>query len=499
MRLTLWTLSLSLLLVSWNFEEVHGFEKGLHSQLKQKLQEPRQIIAGPGPGPGPGPAGPGLRRGPRIQTGRARSSLMGTPKKLGIDAPVVAVSRRQALITSSWLPVLLTAAASVGTTIPPAAAAENMPISIPIQAFWSSVDGLNSGETEDNKSAVQFDYSAYRAMKEDPTRTPSFKKAIINRLGINPGQPKVVLDLGTGPFALFAIMAAELGATKVYAIESDPSAAESARLVIQKAGWTDIITVLEGYSNEITLPEKADFCIAEIVGSIATEEGAYATIQDAHARFLKNPDSPSSWIPQRIQTYAAPASYSLHNLFGPPDFDWAKLKDPVRFNCRDPGLQLLANPVLVEDVEFYNVQKGATATPSQDLLTFVVDAQRIQDNKTPLYDEFRRGNSSPEDSARLADETSHSLSGIAFWPRLILGDNIVVDSRGYGDGKQQRSHWQTVLPIMAGRPIGGLQGGEKISVKVDFNVPSVVAKPCQYSLVGKVEFPGSATDSTGST
>lgn len=41
---------------------------------------------------------------------------------------------------------------------------------------------------------------------------------------------------------------------------------------------------------------------------------------------------------------------------------------------------------------------------------------------------------------------------------------------------------------MSGRPVGGLQGGEKVTVKTDFDVPSAVAKPPKYSLTGKVEF-----------
>jgi predicted RNA methylase len=37
----------------------------------------------------------------------------------------------------------------------------------------------------------------------------------------------IALDLGTGPVALFAIIAAELGAKHVYAIEANPAVAAS--------------------------------------------------------------------------------------------------------------------------------------------------------------------------------------------------------------------------------------------------------------------------------
>eukprot|EP00957_Ditylum_brightwellii_P099104 7548157-Ditylum_brightwellii.AAC.1 len=140
-------------------------------------------------------------------------------------------------------------------------------------------------------------------MVGDASRTPFFEKAIIQRLNSVPGGPEsqVVLDLGTGPFAFFAILAAQAGAGKVYAIEASKEAAKSARVAVKQAGFEDVIEIVEGFSTEITLPQKVDFAVAEIIGSVATEEGAYGTILDAHNRFLKEPNKASNWIPSRIQ------------------------------------------------------------------------------------------------------------------------------------------------------------------------------------------------------
>ena len=56
----------------------------------------------------------------------------------------------------------------------------------------------------------------------------------------------VVLDVGTGPFALLAIAAAKAGAKKVYAVEATPEVAELARNEIRKQGIPDgVIEVLE--------------------------------------------------------------------------------------------------------------------------------------------------------------------------------------------------------------------------------------------------------------
>ncbi|KAL7542108.1 hypothetical protein ACHAXR_011532 [Thalassiosira sp. AJA248-18] len=370
----------------------------------------------------------------------------------------------------------------VVTTLLPPPPDANAVETTPISAAWNAVDGLNSLESE--KKFVSFDKSAYQAMVDDKSRTPLFTEAIINRLKSAEGGPEsqVVLDLGTGPFAFFAVIAAKNGAGKVYAIEASPEAAASARDTVKKLGYEDKIIILEGFSTDIKLPEgeKADFAVAEIVGSVASEEGAYATIADAHKRLVKNPNDSTSWIPSRIQTYAAPASYSLHNLFLPPAFDWTKLDgEPVRFNCRDEGLQLLSDPVLVEDISFAEIGKGV----QKKQITFAVDGSRVDDNVKKFLEEYKRGR--VQDAELLSVTTANSVTGIALWPRLLLDDTVQVNSRHYPDGGHQKSHWQTVLPIMAPEPVA-VKAGDEITVNFDFDVSSEVTKPPSYKISGNV-------------
>jgi len=299
-----------------------------------------------------------------------------------------------------------------------------------------------------------------------------------------------------------ALFAAQAGAKKVYAIEANKEAAKVARETVAKKGFDDVITVLEGFSTDIELPnnDKVDLIVAEIIGSIASEEGVVATITDAHKRFAKNPESFKSWIPTRVQTYAAPASYTLHNMFGPPGFDWSKLNgEPVRFSCRDEGLQLLADPQVVEDVVFADIlnyeRKGGDA--KNKILKFSVDEARTKSNTDKLIGELQRNQLGKSEATRLAIETGSSFSGIALWPRLILsetdvGDNsITISSRQYPNGGHQRSHWQTVLPIMKDRPVP-VQGGDVIQVTTKFEVPSGasaatdIKTPASYKLDGMV-------------
>mmetsp|Transcript_11500 Transcript_11500/g.32590 ORF Transcript_11500/g.32590 Transcript_11500/m.32590 type:complete len:513 (+) Transcript_11500:72-1610(+) len=378
------------------------------------------------------------------------------------------------------------------------------PPPIRLSASWSATSGLNALDPSD-PNFVSFDASAYAAMKNDVTRTPLFRKALQDRLNAAKGGPEsqVVLDLGTGPFALFAIMAAELGAGRVYAIEANPEIARNARRVIAEQGFDEIITVLEGFSTDISLPDnaKADIIVAEIIGSIATEEGAYATILDAHKRLMKDPTDANNWIPSRIQTWAAPASYTLHNLFTPPEFDWTKIAaEPVRFSCRDYALGLLDDPQCVEDIRFADIDKltkasgnggGGGGGAMKKQLSYVANGDRIRDNEATFVEEYRKGGLPKNQVAELAPRAAHSCTGLALWPRLMLpgsddAEEYVINSRGHPDGGQRRSHWQTVLPIMGPEPAADIRGGDRIEVTCEFEAPVGVTKAPRYSVVADV-------------
>jgi len=118
---------------------------------------------------------------------------------------------------------------------------------------------------------------------------------------------KIVVDIGTGRDALWALEAAHSGARHVYAIEADPATAERADRAVSSAGLGDRVTVLPGRSQDQTLPVRAEVCISEIVGNIATAEGAIPILADAGAR-LCTPGC--AWIPFRIQTWAAAVDLS---------------------------------------------------------------------------------------------------------------------------------------------------------------------------------------------
>jgi hypothetical protein len=134
-------------------------------------------------------------------------------------------------------------------------------------------------------------------MLEDRVRTSRFIEAI--RRTVRPGD--VVVDVGTGSGVL-AVAAAQAGAKRVYALEGQPIAEVAARF-FQGSGLGDRITLIRGVSTEISLPEKADVLVSEMIGDDPLTEQILEITCDAVARLLK---PGARLIPSVLRIYAAP-------------------------------------------------------------------------------------------------------------------------------------------------------------------------------------------------
>ena len=66
-----------------------------------------------------------------------------------------------------------------------------------------------------------------------------------------------------------------------------------------------LIEVHEGFSTTLELPELADLLVAEIVGSVASGEGIYATMHDAQQRLMRRPYEADAYIPRAVETWCA--------------------------------------------------------------------------------------------------------------------------------------------------------------------------------------------------
>jgi type I protein arginine methyltransferase len=125
-----------------------------------------------------------------------------------------------------------------------------------------------------------YSLTAFGKMIADALRTDSYVRAL--RETIKPGS--VVVDLGCGP-ALFALMACELGARRVFAIDPN-DAIQVGRDAAHEYGFSDRIEFIQEMSTKITLPEQVDVIVSDLHGVLPWFGQLVPSIVDARERFL---------------------------------------------------------------------------------------------------------------------------------------------------------------------------------------------------------------------
>ncbi|MBA3439856.1 MAG: amino acid adenylation domain-containing protein, partial [Pyrinomonadaceae bacterium] len=217
-----------------------------------------------------------------------------------------------------------------------------------------------------------YDELLYYAMTNDQRRNSSYKAAI-NRLV----KDKVVVEVGTGKDAILARFCVEAGAKKVYAIEALDKSYELAKALIERLGLEERIILVRGYSSEVQLPEKADVCVSEIIGTIGSSEGTAPILNDAR-RLLKGN---GKMIPQRCLTKIAavrlPDEISVNPAFTEQTayytekvFEQVGHKFDVRLCVKNfPLSNLLSNAQVFEDLDF----TGHTAPEYEREVSFTIN------------------------------------------------------------------------------------------------------------------------------
>ncbi len=200
-----------------------------------------------------------------------------------------------------------------------------------------------------------YDELMYYAMSTDRGRTSRYETAI-NQLV----KDKVVVDIGTGQDLVLARMCIAAGAAKVYAIEGMEESYEGAKAFIENHGLSNRIILLKGFSTEIELPEKADVCVSEIIGTIGSSEGVVPILNDAR-RFLK---AGGRMIPERCITRIAavqipndvlesPRFSMMSELYAKKIFDSVGYEFDVRVCLKDlPEENQLSESEAFEDLDF---------------------------------------------------------------------------------------------------------------------------------------------------
>ncbi|XP_019855305.1 PREDICTED: protein arginine N-methyltransferase 2-like isoform X2 [Amphimedon queenslandica] len=140
-------------------------------------------------------------------------------------------------------------------------------------------------------------------MLTDVPRTSTYSLAIQSALPWL--QDKVVLDVGSGTGILSLFCARYGKPKKVYAVEASDIAVYS-RETVSKNGYEDVIEVIQGNINDISLPHhQVDWIISEWMGTLLLFEFMIESVINARDKFLK-PDG-MIW-PSEAELFLIPCS-----------------------------------------------------------------------------------------------------------------------------------------------------------------------------------------------
>ena len=136
----------------------------------------------------------------------------------------------------------------------------------------------------------------YGSLVADRVRVEAYAQAL--RKTVREGS--VVADIGTGP-GIFAVLACQLGASRVYAIEPS-EIIQVAREIAAVNNCVNKIEFFEEFSDRVTLPTRADVIVSDLRGVLPLFGQHISAIIDARRRFL----GPSGiLIPRKDTLWAA--------------------------------------------------------------------------------------------------------------------------------------------------------------------------------------------------
>lgn len=244
---------------------------------------------------------------------------------------------------------------------------------------------------------IYYDDVTYFFLTNDKPRNERYVEAINSIV-----KDKIVVEIGTGKDAILSRFCCAAGAKKVYTIEINERVYHQAKSCVESLGLADKIQVIYGDGQTTEIPELADVCVSELLGSIASSEGV-APIINSSRRFLK-PDG--VMLPSRSLTKIAaiflPENFLANHGFN--QIDWYCIKKVFThvsypFDIR-VGIYNLPKEHIISSVETFEDLDFTQPTPveTREEVTFkITKAGRIEGfllwlqlytNPTQLIDAF---------------------------------------------------------------------------------------------------------------
>lgn len=172
---------------------------------------------------------------------------------------------------------------------------------------------------------------------------------------VRPGD--VVADLGTG-LGVLALMAAQAGAARVYAIDNRPALIPVTRRIVEVNGAADRVRVVEADVRTVEIEEPVDVIVNELIGDFGTDEAIVECVKAFSGRHLK---PGGRLVPSRLRTFLVPVQYGdefrgiwrrdYYGLDLRPGSEVACQPEPLLYSLRERPTEL-APPQLLDDAVF---------------------------------------------------------------------------------------------------------------------------------------------------
>lgn len=253
----------------------------------------------------------------------------------------------------------------------------------------------------DGKAPDDTDYANYfctyaflyhqKDMIEDHKRTGMYYQAMMQNRGAF--QDKVVLDVGTGS-GILSIFAAKAGARKVFAVEATPMARHARKLVAaNKLG--NVIEVIQGTIETVSLPEQVDIIISEWMGYFLLRESMLDSVLVARDKFLK---PGGALYPSHASMYMAPIRTNLTNQklgqFQGSMEGWAEFLREMR-EYYDVDMDCLSDDFRNEQKDYYlstaqwtDVHPSQIRGPAAAFKKYDLHKLTLEELQGPLVEEF---------------------------------------------------------------------------------------------------------------
>ncbi|XP_022649810.1 histone-arginine methyltransferase CARMER-like isoform X1 [Varroa jacobsoni] len=143
-----------------------------------------------------------------------------------------------------------------------------------------------SERTEESSASQYFQFYGYLSqqqnMMQDYWRTATYQRAVLSN--VEDFRGKVILDVGAGS-GILSFFAAQAGAARVYGIEAS-SIAKHAESLVYANRLQQLIKLVPGKVEEVSIPEKVDLIISEPMGYMLYNERMLESYLHAK-KFLK--------------------------------------------------------------------------------------------------------------------------------------------------------------------------------------------------------------------